>query len=147
MNQKIVHGIILILIVINIVLSGMSYVVSKSNGAFCVVKSDCSNVQNSRFGEIFGIKVSLIGTIAFILLLLLYSFALRCREIYIFFVFANGLGTLFAIWFICLQFFVLDKICSSCMFIDSFSIIIFLLSIYEFVKYKKDYKSIFSYFK
>lgn len=147
MGQKLVHGIILILIVVNIVLSSVSYIATKSDGIFCVLKSDCSEVQESQYGEIFGIKVSLLGTIAFISLLLLYSFALRYREIYIFFVFANGLGALFALWFIYLQFFVLTNICSSCMFIDSFSIIIFLLSIYEFVKYKKDYKSIFSYFR
>jgi uncharacterized membrane protein len=147
MNQKWVHRIILVLIVMNIILSGMSYISSRSDSVLCVIKSDCSAVQNSSFGQIFGIKVSLIGTVAFILLLLIYSFALRYRELYFFFVIVNGLGSVFSIWFIYLQFFILDKICSSCMFVDGFMIIIFLLSIFEFVKYKKDYKSILSYFK
>jgi uncharacterized membrane protein len=147
MNQKIVHCIILTLIVINIILSSVSYMSSRSQGVFCVLKSDCSEVQKSKYGEVFGIKVSLLGTIAFVLLITLYSFALRKREIYLLFVIANGLATLFALWFVYLQFFVLTKICSSCMFIDFISIAIFLLAIYEFVKYKKDYKSIFSYLK
>lgn len=147
MNQKIVHSIILTLIVINIILSSVSYMSSRSQGVFCVLKSDCSEVQESKYGEIFGMKVSLLGTIAFVMLIILYSFALRKREIYLLFVIANGFATLFALWFVYLQFFVLTKICSSCMFIDFISIAVFLLSVYEFVKYKKDYKSIFSYFR
>jgi len=147
MSQKLIHWILLALIIVNVVLSSMSYIAAKSNGVFCFIKSDCSEVQKSKYGEIFGIKVSLLGTIAFILLLLLYSFAIRYRNIYPVFVLANVFGAVFAFWFIYLQFFVLTKICSSCMVIDSFSIFILLLSIYEFVKYKKDFKSMFSYFR
>lgn len=147
MNQKLIHNIILLLIIVNIILSFFSYLAIKTDGVLCFLKSDCEGVQKSQYGEIFGIKVSLLGTIAFILLLFIYSFALRYRDLYPYFVGANLIGTIGSLWFIYVQFFELEKICSSCMVIDSFMILIFILSVYEFVKYKKDFKSIISYFR
>lgn len=147
MSRKLVHNLIWIFIAINIILSFISYIALTTDGAFCIIKSDCSEVQKSKYGEIFGIKVSLLGTIAFVLLLLVYAFALRYRQIYPFFVLANIGGSIFSLWFIYLQFFVLSKICSSCMIIDGLTLIVTALSIYEFIKYKSEFKSVFSYFK
>jgi uncharacterized membrane protein len=147
MNRKLVHNLIWIFIAINIVLSFISYIAITTNDAFCIIKSDCSEVQKSKYGEIFGIKVSILGTISFLLLLLIYAFALRQKQIYPFFILANLGGSIFALWFIYLQFFVLSRICSSCMIIDGLTLIITALSIYEFIKYKSEFKSVFSYFK
>jgi len=147
MSQKIAYWILIILIVANVFIASLSYIASKSDEAFCVIKSDCSAVQKSTYGELFGVKVSLLGAMAFIILLLLYSFALRYREIYTLFVLANVLGTIFSLRFIYLQVYVLKQICSSCMFIDGFMVLIMVVSWYEFFKYKKDYKSLFSYFR
>ena len=147
MNQKAIHNIILILIIVNILLSFMSYLAVEIGGALCILKSDCEGVQKSIYGEIFGIEVSLIGVIAFVLLLLVYSFALRHRDFYSYFVITNLIGVVGSLWFIYVQLFKLGKICLSCMIIDSIMIIIFALSVYEFFKYKKDFKSIKSYFR
>jgi len=147
MKQKIVHNLILILIIVNVVLAFYSYLSSVNGAIFCVAGGDCGAVQNSEYGKMFGMKVSLLGTGAFILLLIAYSFALRHRDFYIFFVLATLLGTIFSIYFIYLQIAIIKQICSSCIAVDIIIIAIFFLSLHEFVNYKKDFKSIKSYFR
>lgn len=94
--------------------------------------ADCSTVQSSQYGKILGIKVTYLGTIGVILLLVFFllsssnsKFKQNFYEVYLLGTIAGFLG---AIYFISLQFFVLKTLCSSCLVVDSTIILISVLS-------------------
>lgn len=84
---------------------------------FCVVGKSCDAVQQSVYGQLWGIDVSTLGFIAFLLLGACYF--LRARPLFhCFFLWGTGIGVVGALYFIGVQVFILKQLCSSCMFID-----------------------------
>ena len=133
--------VLLFLILIEIILTG-TFVFGETEGTYCVVGEDsCSDVQNSKYGNIFGIGVGELGFYAFSFMFLfgIYLFYFDSHY-YKYFYFMFLIGFLFAVYFIILQFFVLEKVCSICFFIDWLMVLIFALVISgrkNFLKFSK----------
>ncbi|PIN93629.1 hypothetical protein COU54_02285 [Candidatus Pacearchaeota archaeon CG10_big_fil_rev_8_21_14_0_10_31_24] len=128
------------LIILNIILSIYTFYIGTQNSAFCIAGGDCKEVQNSKYGQVLGIKVSLLGAIAFTILLSIYIWANNNkRKRYPLYLICSLIGGLSALYFIYLQKFVIEKYCSTCLVIDFLSIIICLMSLYEYKKIKNSY--------
>jgi uncharacterized membrane protein len=136
-----VKGVLLILIVFLSVFSGYLAMKESSGSTVCLTGndySDCESVQSSKYGKILGIKVSTLGPVAYLLLLVAYllsysnyKYRENYREIYQIMV---SIGVLFAFYFLYIQFFVLYQICSTCLVLDLGTILVGVLS---FVEYKR----------
>ena len=135
--------ILLFLILVEVILTG-SFVFGESEGTYCVVgESSCSDVQNSKYGELFGVGVGELGFYAFSFMFLFGIYLFYFDDNYykhfsiMFFV-----GFLFAVYFLSLQFFVLKNLCSICFFIDWIMVFIFALVIYGRKVFLKSSKSL-----
>ncbi len=129
---------VFLLIVFLVIFSGIMAISDKTNSGFCIINSgasECASVQNSQYGSIFGIKLTLFGFASFLLLFLVYIFSFvknkyskNFSEIYII---MSGIGCAFALYFIYLQFFVLKTLCANCIVVDSLMVVVFILSLYR----------------
>lgn len=90
----------------------------------------CTIVQTSKYETTFGIKNSHLGLVVFPFLALLTFFELKRPRKYQKKIITLGMiaGSLFAIYFLYLQFFVLKAICKYCMIVD-FSVLASLILI------------------
>jgi uncharacterized membrane protein len=131
-------GLIGLLIIFNIILSGVLIYNNYSGNNICLTGGNCETVQNSQYAQLFGIKLTNIGIIAFAALLGLYIIYLKKLNKHFerLFLLSSIIGALMAVYFIYIQFFILGKICSNCIIIDGFAIIIALLAVYDFKKKK-----------
>jgi len=86
----------------------------------CGVKSGCETVQNSQYTSTLGIKNDYLGVAAFLLLLILTISHIKYpRKYKSTFIFLGLLiGTLFALYFIYLQIFVIKAFCTYCLIAD-----------------------------
>ncbi len=126
----------IILFFIVIELSFVLYLVYNGNNDsyLCKSFSSCSLVQESQYGNIFGIKLAWFGLIGFSSLLFFYLLSFLNNKIYSLFLFLAVVGALFALYFIYIQLFVLQAICSVCLIIDITMLIIFVFAILSFKK-------------
>jgi len=136
MQRQTIKNIITFLILAEIILS--LYIIFIPEKQFCAPGFNCEAVQNSSYAYMFGIKLSYFGLLAFSLLFIVnaitlytehkgFKHTLRIMVI---------LGSLFSLYFLFVQFSILHKVCSSCLAVDSLMILILLISIYEYKKYK-----------
>ena len=114
------------LILLEILITG--FVMTQGSSAFCVGESDCASVQSSSYGTLLGIKLPVFGFSMFTLLLIFFLFAQKSATAKKLFFLATLLGALFACYFLSLQFFVLGKVCSSCLLIDSTAILMGIIA-------------------
>src|SRR3989338_4599836 len=63
----------------------------------CIAGGNCSDVQNSEYGEILGIKVSVLGTISFMILFFMYRHAWHSYKRYRLYYMATSLGFLISL--------------------------------------------------
>ena len=136
MQRQTIKNIITFLILAEIILS--LYIIFIPEKQFCAPGFDCGAVQSSSYAYMFGIKLSYFGLLAFSLLFIINAITLYTEH--------KGfkhtlrimiiLGSLFSLYFLFVQFFILHKVCSSCLTVDSLMILILLISIYEYKKYK-----------
>ncbi|MBM3232715.1 hypothetical protein FJZ18_00930 [Candidatus Pacearchaeota archaeon] len=129
MRYNYLHYLLLCFILLEIILTA-TLNFNSDLGAFCLTGSDCSSVQNSEYGKLFGVSLSVFGFIMFSLLLIIYLYVERHPKYSQFFLLATGLGFCFAVYFLILQFFVLKKICSSCVIIDGLAIVLFIIALF-----------------
>ena len=129
--MKYLKEIVLLLIFIEVVLTGY-LVYEASNNPVCF-NGNCNEVQNSHFGEIFGINVSVFG---FVLFGLLFIFSLFNYKIFfsIFLGIPILLGSLFSLYFLSIQIFILKKFCLNCVIIDGLMLLIFIVYSFGFLK-------------
>lgn len=104
----------------------------------CSKGSDCETVQNSTYSTIFGIKLAWFGVVSFSLLFILFLIARFNQDKYWMFFTASIIGAGFAVYFISLQVFILNKLCKDCIIIDSIMILMFLIIVFEYFAFKKD---------
>ena len=135
--KKIISILLLLLVAFTIYIS-----ISELRGSsVCLAgegnSANCSTVQNSPYAKILGVKVTYLGTIAIILLSILFlltnsknKYKQNFYEIYIF---GTILGFIGAVYFLSIQFFVLKAVCSTCLVVD-FGII--LVSVLSWVNHK-----------
>ncbi len=134
-NMEYKKGLILILIIANIFLS--SYLVyqdiTKIDG-FCLTGQGCKIVQTSEYSSLFGIKLAYLGLSFFILSLVIYLLTLNNKIKKKYFLAISSISALFALYFLFLQFFIIKALCSTCLAIDIFAIIIFITSLLNLKK-------------
>jgi len=132
---------LLILIVALVILSGINLYLSNSSSCIVGDSTACANVQNSEYGKIFGVKVSLIGPVAFIFLLFFYYYSIRDGKykdnFYEIYVVAVIIGFVAALYFIYLQLFVLKAICINCAIIDGIMLLVGVLTLVDYLKEKR----------
>lgn len=118
------------LIISELILNAYIIYTDGANSFLCNSFSfSCLSVQNSQYGMLFGMKVSLFGIVSFILLFLLFISSLYSNKMRSIFLFAVFIGAFFAAYFIAIQIFVLHQLCTICMIIDLIMILILLLAI------------------
>lgn len=118
MKNKTKYIIILILMILATISSAVLSFIPIQKA--CGNSGSCLIVQTSKYEDTFGIKNSDIGLIAFPLLGILTLFELRKSNKYRKRLITLGiiLGSLFAIYFLYLQIFVLKAICKYCLVVD-----------------------------
>ena len=134
--RKIIFTILILLTILNLYLA-----ISEAFGSTVCLANDpanCNTVQNSEYGKIFGIKLVWFGFAGSLVLLFLYylifsknSYDKATHRIYIALI---SIGTILSIYFIYLQKFVLKTYCSSCLVVDISFILVYLLSVADYVK-------------
>jgi uncharacterized membrane protein len=95
----------------------------------CDITHGCEDVLNSKYSMLFGLPLGVWGvayfTAVIISALLANSYLLWKRILTV----LLGLGTLAALVFLSLQFFVIKKVCQYCLTTDLLSILLFILDI------------------
>ena len=128
--MELIKGLIGILIVAELILTGYaSYTAHFQQTAFCVFGTSCNDVQKSVYGSLFNIPVSDLGLIAFSILFMIYLFTYKHKPSKSF-ITLTIIGALSSFYFLFIQFFILKKVCSTCLVIDLFMLIITTLTLY-----------------
>lgn len=135
--MKLIEKVILLLIVLNIIISGVIFYSEYSNTEICLTGKSCSAVTSSAYAKIFSIPLANIGISAFLLLLLVYLLVLTKKLPRWFFLISTYLGFVFAIYFLCLQFFVIKAVCSNCLAVDTIMILISVLATIDFLNKRR----------
>ena len=118
------------LIVIEILFSGWLVYKNLTTADVCITGDSCNGVQNSDFGEIFGIKLSYLGLFAFITLLITYFVHKKV------FLIATSIGSAVSVYLMVVQLFVLKEVCVNCIIIDGIMILIGIVSVVYFSRIK-----------
>jgi uncharacterized membrane protein len=108
------------------------YKISKNN-AMCLGNGDCSTVNASRYSEIYGIPVSLLGILADLAITALLFLELRkiiSRENSTLLVFGLSLvGVIFSAYLTYVEFYVIHAVCPFCIISAIVIALIFVISI------------------
>ena len=109
-----------------------------NNNAMCLGSGDCSTVNASRYSEINGIPVSLLGLFAYLAILILLILEIRIlfsSDNSNLFVFGISLvGVLFSVYLTYIEFFVIHAVCPFCIISAIVIVLIFIISIIKLVK-------------
>lgn len=137
MNKRL-RFILLILIIFEILMSGLILYADFGGSVACPASGEgCDFVTGSIYGEIFGVKVSVFGLLAFIGLLALYLASMN-KYAFVLFRFGAVVGGLFALYFLYLQAFVLHAMCTRCLFVDLVALLIAVFVIVDYLKHRKN---------
>ncbi len=109
-----------------------------SINAMCLGSGDCATVNYSRYSEIYGIPVSLLGLLAYLVIfgiLVLESRSRFLRENGNLFILGISLaGTIFSAYLTYIELYVIHAICPFCVISAILIAIIFILSIIRLVR-------------
>ena len=109
-----------------------------SNNAMCLGSGDCSTVNASRYSEVYGIPVALVGVLGYASILALPWLERRNT-----FVEANGsmilfgialLGFLFTLWLVYVEVVLIKALCPFCITSQITMTLIFILSVIRVVR-------------
>jgi len=105
----------------------------------CLVTEGCSTVLTSKWSEIMGVPVSLIGAIYYVVILLLtIAFLSSGKKIFLALaIYGTWVGFAASIWFVGLQVFVIKDICFYCMISAFSSTLLFITGLILLKKSKK----------
>jgi len=129
--SRILNIAIICLIILEIILSGLLAHHNLQGRNLCIVGESCDFVQNSSYGQIFGIKLPYIAIFAFAGLLIIFYAKPK-----LFFA-AASIGLLVSLSLITIQVFILKQTCSSCILVDIAMILIFCISLVKFFYERK----------
>lgn len=127
-SKKVLTGVILLLVLIEIVFSGYLIYKDMQKSDSCVLGSSCSSVESSSYSEIFGIKLFYIALVGFILLLISHFYSDKL------FILGSAIGSLFSLYLVYVQLFILKTICFNCMTVHTIMILILIFSLVNFFK-------------
>jgi uncharacterized membrane protein len=97
-------------------------VVHYRGGVPVCASGGCGIVQHSRYAELFGVPVALLGTLAFALLLV--SALMRASTVVVGAAVVALTGVVFAAYLVYVQLVVLDAICAWCVASDALSMVV-----------------------
>jgi uncharacterized membrane protein len=104
-----------------------------NNNAMCLGNGDCATVNASRYSEIYGIPVSLLGLVAYLAVLALLIFEMRnivTKENSNLLVFGISLvGVVFSAYLTYIEYFVIYAVCPFCVLSAVVITLLFILSI------------------
>ena len=95
----------------------------------CSILNGCDLVTSSKYSEIFGIPVALLGVIYYVVIFFAVVAYLDTGNAWIikFASYGTIIGFLASIWFVCVQIFILKALCLYCLISAAISTILFLL--------------------
>lgn len=103
------------------------------NDGMCLGSGDCSTVNASRFSEVNGIPVAVIGIVGYVAILLVHLFENRSdffRKNGTLLIFGMSLtGFLFTVWLVYLELAVIKAICPFCVTSQVAMTIIFIIAV------------------
>jgi uncharacterized membrane protein len=109
-----------------------------ANDAMCLGSGDCSTVNASRYSEIYGIPVALLGVGGFLAILFVHFMENRARlfkEQGTLIVFGMGLfGFVFSLYLTYLEFYVIHAVCPFCVASAVAITAVFIIGIIRLVK-------------
>ena len=137
--DKWLYKTLVVLVVIGIIVSiYMTIYKLTNNDSMCLGSGDCSTVNASRYSEIYGIPVALVGVIgygAILVMLLLENRNNFLRQNGMLFIFGFSLtGFLFTLYLIYIEFSILKAVCPFCLASQVAMTIIFILSTIRLVR-------------
>jgi uncharacterized membrane protein len=138
--DKWLYRILVVLTVIGLLVSiYMTIYKATDNNAMCLGSGDCSTVNASRYSEINGIPVAMVGVLGYAAILALLYLEIRgpafISENSALMVFGLALtGFLFTIWLIYVEFALIKAICPFCLASQVAMTLIFLTSTIRLVR-------------
>ena len=137
--DKWLYRISIILAVIGLLVSiYMTIYKVTSNDALCLGSGDCSTVNASRYAEVYGIPVAVIGIAGYFAILMTHWYEQRDK-----FFEKNGpmlifglalTGFLFTVYLIYIEFAILKALCPFCLTSQAAMTLIFIISIFRLVR-------------
>jgi uncharacterized membrane protein len=108
------------------------------NEGMCLGSGDCSTVNASRFSEVNGIPVAVIGIIGYVAILAFHLFENRntfFRQNAILLIFGMSLtGFIFTVWLVYVELALLNAICPFCVTSQVAMTLIFIIAIIRLIK-------------
>ena len=116
------------LLVFAISLISSIIITTNSSSGVCTIGGNCDTVNNSPYGSLFGIKNSVYGIFIFSFMIVLTLFHMNrpSRHTKMLIHLAVILGSIIAIYFLYMQFFVIRVFCTYCLIVD-FGLLISLI--------------------
>ena len=105
-----------------------------SKTTVCILGKGCEIVQTSDYASLMGINLSILGIIALAALFILYALSLKEYIPYSFYVIPCYIGTILAAYFIYLQVYVIQALCTTCMITDVAMILTGLVTLVNLLK-------------
>ncbi len=106
--------------------------------AMCLGSGDCSTVNDSRYSEVNGIPVALIGVIGYLAMLVTHFVEKRNRffeQNGILLIFGMALtGFLFTLWLVYVEVALLDALCPFCITSQAAMTLIFMIAVTRLIK-------------
>lgn len=101
--------------------------------------SDCGQVLRSQYSVVFGIPLALLGLIHYVLLTLIigFTFTTHNRKFILWILIQAGIGTLFSLYLMYLQIFIIKSLCLYCTISALLSFILFFLLYFSFSDERK----------
>ncbi len=129
----------LVLVVIGVLVSiYMTIYKLTDNNAMCLGSGDCSAVNASKFSEIYGIPVALVGVAGYAAILALHLLENRndfLRRNAILLIFGLALaGFLFTLYLIYVEFVLIKALCPFCLASQAAMTIIFILAVIRLIR-------------
>ncbi len=109
-----------------------------SNNSMCLGSGDCSTVNSSRYSEVNGIPVAVIGILGYLAILAVLYFEKRnsfFKQNGTLMIFGMALtGFLFTIWLIYVEIALLNAICPFCLTSQAAMTLIFIIAVIRLIK-------------
>ena len=109
-----------------------------SNNAMCLGSGDCSTVNASRYSEVNGIPVAIIGVLGYLAILATHYFENRNRffkQNSTLMIFGMALtGFLFTVWLIYVEVALLKALCPFCITSQTAMTIIFIIAVMRLIR-------------
>jgi len=140
-QQKILYAIIILSVIglITSVYLTINHYLPPTEGSFCDINAQvsCSLVNTSVFSEIFNIPVALLGSLWFVLMILLCYKALKKEEIFVHSIFILSILGLVSIAYFVVAEIILKALCPLCTVVHLLLLSIFILAFILHLKHKK----------